>query len=261
MPDLGKLRWVMDVDTTRFDAKLRGARATIAGVGAGLAALGVGRRVAGVYGRAETLVQAGKTTGIGVEALQELEAAAGQSGMAPGEMLSSLTAFSRAVAQLQGGRGPLKRVPGRARGVLGQVMSAQRAGGTEAALAALSAGVAGMEPGLGGVLAEKAGFATPQAYELLAGGPQALAEARGQYRGMAAPMTQSQAEEMKRRGDIVEARARQAGAFEARLVANLTGVDVGRAQGGAGTSGALGQVIRYLSQIADNTREGGKIGP
>jgi hypothetical protein len=96
---------------------------------------------------------------------------------------------------------------------------------------------------------------------MLAGGPTALAAARQQYRGMAQPMSQRQAEDMKRRGDIVEARTRALGSFEAQAIAKLTGTDIGGATGAAGMSGALGQVIRYLSQIANNTRDGGRIGP
>jgi hypothetical protein len=249
MPDLGKLRWVMDVDTTRFDAKLRGARRMIASVGAGLAAVGAGRMFGAAADRAETIVQAHKATGADVRWLQEMEFAGTQSGMAPGETTAGLIQFSRNLAQLRGGKGPLRRLPGQARGLMGQLLAAP---GPEAAAEALAAGVAGMEPGLGGSVLEKAGFAGPGAYELFSQGREGLASERARYYKFGgAPMTLPEAEALKRGSDIVE--GGMSSAFG--NVAKGIGITAG------GVERLVDAIRGNTRATEDNTRSGTRIGP
>jgi hypothetical protein len=203
MAELGRLRWIMDLDTTRFESGLRRARSSIAGVGAALAAMGAGRAIGRSVETAERLVQGSQAAGIGIVPLQELEFAGGQAGMQPGEMGASLTAFSRNLALLRQGRGPLRKIAGRrTQGILRQMAGAPD---TEAALGVLSGAVAGLPAGLGGALAEKAGFGSQQAYELLAGGPGTLASERARYYQYNRPLQAPEAENLKRGGDIYEA--------------------------------------------------------
>lgn len=249
MPDLGKLRWVMDVDTTRFDGKLRSVRRALMGVGSVMAGIGAGRMLTTAAQRAEQLVQGAKATGADTRWLQEMEFAGGQAGMAPGETISGLIEFSRALAELRGGRGPLRRLPRQARGLMGQLLTAP---GPESAVQALSAGVAGMGPGLGGTVLEKAGFRSPQAYEFFAEGPEAMAAARARYYQFGgAPMTTKEAEAIKRGGDIVEATTTGA------MSNVLKGVGIVA----AGLERMADAMRSNTRATEENTRGGGRIAP
>lgn len=246
MADVSRLKWIMEVDSSRFEAGLKRARRAIVGVGAALGGVGAIRRGAAT---AERLVQGAGATGIGVEGLQELEFAGGQAGLEPGQTTESLSQFARALGRLRQGKGPLARLRGRS--TAGLLRELAGAPGTEAALGVLSAGVAGMPEGIGGAVAEAAGFGGLQGFEFLQQGPAALAQARRRYHTLNRPMSADQAEAIKRGGDIVTE------------------------LGGAAASGfnqLLGRVALSLDRVAarleantrateDDTRAGARVGP
>ncbi len=132
---------------------------------------------------------------------------------------------------------------------MGQLLAAQ---GPEAAADALAAGVARMEPGLGGSVLEKAGFAGPGAYELFSQGAQGLAAERQRYYQFGgAPLTQKEAETIKRGSDVVE------GAWSGALSNFAKGVGMGA----TGVERLVEAIRNNTRATEDNTRSGTRIGP
>jgi hypothetical protein len=248
MPDLGRLRWVMDVDTTRFDSSLRRARAGIRAVGAAMAAMGAGRAISAAGERAERLVQGAGATGADIGYLQEMEFAGGQAGVAPQDMMSGLIAFSRNVALLRQGKGPLKKVGGRASRLLRQVAQAQ---GLQAQVETLSGGLGGLEPGLAGAVLERAGLGGPGMQELLSGGPEGLAAERAKFYRYGTPMAQGEAEALKKGGDVVAAVGGGAMSYLQREIG----------QTARGLELLWSALTENTRATQDNTRSGAKLGP
>lgn len=275
MPDLGRLRWVMDVDTTRFDSSLRRARAGIRAVGAAMAAVGAGNILGAGAERATRIAQGAQATGADVKYLQEMEFAATQTGMAPGEFIQNMITFSRNVAQLREGRGPLKRIGGRASRALRDIVAAP---GAEGQVQALAQAVSTLEPGMGGALLERAGFPGAGAYELFAQGPEGLAAERARFYKYGTAMTRPEAEAIKRGSDLWDAAWEGAGTYTAKGMGMAAEIAQGiselpsrvQSQGLGVTlsSVAITAIDRLVQALGintqatqDNTRSGAKLAP
>ncbi len=261
MLNLGRLKWIMDADDSRFNRKMgkaerrirtlkRTAVAAVAGMGGGAAA---GKALGGY----DELAKTSRGTGIGVQSLQEIYFAGGRAGIGREEMRGNLERYTRRLGLLKKGRGALaehlkKADPG--------LMKRLKGAGAEQGLGMLADASAALDPEERVALMQMAGMGGGlKAVSLFGGGKRGYRNLRKMGRGTMFSATEAEARSAERTTDVWGDVGTAVGSGASKVL-NYT---MSHGLGGAMTDGAdtLLSVLREIRDQGSTNGAGGSVGP
>ncbi len=255
MLNLGRLKWIMDADDSRFNRKMGKAERRIRTLKrtavAAVAGMGGAAAVTGAAGTASQLAKTARGTGLKVGTLQEMYYAGERAGIGKEDMRSSLTKFTRRMGYMREGKGTMAQYLKTADP---QLMKRMQGAGVDQGIGMFAGAYQKMGASQRAAFAHAAGFGGGiQVASLFGGGNEQLSRTRQQGR--------------RRRSMYTGAEARGAEVFEDTW-SDIKGLPMSVASraatnvGGAATS-ALQAGLEAVLDIRDwmQNSGGGSVGP